>query len=59
LSSSNTIRIASPLVEEGAARRDWHNDYASFLLDLGERLRSAPNEASRRNMLSRLSDALC
>jgi metallo-beta-lactamase family protein len=46
------------LVEEGAARHDWHNDYASFLLDLGERLRSAPNEASRRNMLSRLSDAL-
>jgi metallo-beta-lactamase family protein len=46
------------LLEEGVARHDWHNDYASFLLDLGERLRSAPNEATRRTLLHRLSEAL-
>lgn len=49
---------AARLAEEGAARRDWHNDYASFLLDLGERLRSAPDEAMRRILLNRLSEAL-
>jgi metallo-beta-lactamase family protein len=51
-------RPVARLAEESAARRDWHNDYASFLLDLGERLRSTPNEATRRNLLNRLSEAL-
>lgn len=41
-----------------AGRRDWHNDYASFLLDLGERLRNAPDEATRRRLLTRVSEAL-
>jgi metallo-beta-lactamase family protein len=40
------------------AGRDWHNDYASFLLDLQERLGRAADTRSRQILLRRLRDAL-
>jgi metallo-beta-lactamase family protein len=39
-------------------RADWHNDYAAFLLALSERLRRAPDEASRAAIIARVTGAL-
>jgi metallo-beta-lactamase family protein len=38
--------------------RDWHNDYASFLLDLQARLGQIADQRGRRVLMRRLRDAL-
>jgi len=38
--------------------RDWHNDYASFLLDLQGRLGQIADQRGRRVLMRRLRDAL-
>lgn len=48
-------RAATDAIRVG---RDWHNDYASFLIDLQERLGRAADERSRQVLLRRLRDAL-
>jgi metallo-beta-lactamase family protein len=52
------VQDEARLPSEPSGRRDWHNDYASFLLDLSERLRNAPDEAMHLRLLGRLTDAL-
>jgi metallo-beta-lactamase family protein len=34
--------------------RDWHNDYAAFLLSLRARLRQIPKNGARMDLLNRL-----
>jgi metallo-beta-lactamase family protein len=50
------------LAPEGAAAlvegRDWHNDYAGFVLDLQDALRHAADDRTRRTLLRRLKRAL-
>ena len=46
---------AAEAVREG---RDWHNDYAGFLLDLQARLSQVADERGRRIVLRRLRNAL-
>jgi len=41
-----------------AAALDWHNDRARFLLHLDEMLEQAPDAATRRTLLTRLTGAL-
>jgi metallo-beta-lactamase family protein len=48
----------SRLPTEAAGRHDWHNEYAALLLDISERLRNAPDEATRRRLLEKLKAAL-
>ena len=38
--------------------RDWHNDYASFVLDLQDSLRAAADDRTRRALLRRLKRSL-
>lgn len=46
---------AGMVIAEG---RDWHNDYASFVLDLQDSLRAAADDRARRVLLRRLKRAL-
>ena len=46
---------ATAAIVEG---RDWHNDYASFVLDLQDTLHGAADDRSRRILLRRLKRAL-
>lgn len=52
------VQDPARLAAESASRRDWHNDYAAFLLDLGDRLRRSPNDAARRQLLAHLTEAI-
>jgi metallo-beta-lactamase family protein len=37
---------------------DWHNAYASFLIDLGNRLQAAPTDTARLQLMATLKDRL-
>lgn len=43
---------------EAAARLDWHNDRAAFLLGLNAALEQAPDDKAREALLRRMVDAL-
>lgn len=49
---------ASRLPEADKAGRDWHNDYAAFLIDLEKRLRSAKDEKTRETLIQRVRKEL-
>ena len=49
---------AARLPAEAAARPDWHNARAEFLIQLNQRLQEAPTDAEREALLSTLSSAL-
>jgi metallo-beta-lactamase family protein len=49
---------APRLSPEAVGRLDWHNELAQFSLDLRAALETAPDEAARAGLLSRLRDAL-
>lgn len=54
---------APPRLDPGAAAtlakgRDWHNDYASFVLDLQTALRHTADDRSRQTLLRRLKRAI-
>jgi metallo-beta-lactamase family protein len=51
-------RLDSTLFEAIHEGRDWHNDYASFLLDLQARLGQIADQRGRRVLMRRLRDAL-
>ena len=38
--------------------RDWYNDYAAFIIDLGNRLESETDPAARRALIAKVRDAL-
>ncbi len=46
---------ATAVLREG---RDWHNDYATFALDLQDRLRGIADDRARRTLLRRLKEVL-
>lgn len=46
------------LADPSAATRDWHNEYAAFLLDMRNALRTAPSDDVRAQMLARLKGTL-
>lgn len=51
-------RLDTMAIEAIREGRDWHNDYASFLLDLQARLGQVADERGRKLLLRRLRDAL-
>lgn len=51
--------LTKPRLEsEDVISRDWHNEYASFLVQLSDQLRDLPNDFSRHKALRRLQDDL-
>jgi metallo-beta-lactamase family protein len=49
---------AAHRIDEASVERDWYNDYADFILSLGERLRETEPAARRRQLLARLRETL-
>ncbi|WP_372721840.1 MBL fold metallo-hydrolase [Novipirellula sp.] len=47
-----------PRLDESQAVRDWNNDYASFMISLGDKLRSLPDGHKKAELLQRLSSVL-
>ena len=51
--------LTNPRLEgEEVITRDWHNEYAAFLVGLSDSLRDLPNDFSRHKVLRRLQDTL-
>ena len=45
-------------IEDAALERDWHSDYAVFILGLAGRLQSTTDSAKRKQLIARLEAAL-
>lgn len=43
---------------DGMMERDWHNDYAAFILDLANRLENEENPEARSKIIGKLSETL-
>jgi metallo-beta-lactamase family protein len=52
---ASTPRLAPA---EAEAHEDWHNAHSRLLLDLAERLRQAPDDAARQELLRRVRGAM-
>ncbi len=53
-----SIHKPEPRVDPDQLQRDWHNDYAAFVLELSRRLNETDSAADRRQLIDRLSKAL-
>ncbi len=47
-----------PRIDPSQLDRDWHNDYAAFILQLSTRLQSIDTAQQRRELIVRLADVL-
>jgi hypothetical protein len=45
-------------IEPEALERDWYNDYAAFVLALGNAMEDDSNDGKRRAILAALTDTL-
>ena len=45
-------------IEDAALERDWHNDYAAFILELANRLEETGDPAARRTMIGKLHQVI-
>jgi len=51
--------LTNPRLEnQDAVTRDWHNEYAAFLVSLSDQLRALPNDFSRHKVLKKLQAQL-
>ncbi len=48
----------APRIEQAALERDWYNDYAAFMLALGNAMEDDANEGKRKEILAALKDTL-
>ena len=56
--SAKSVSIPEPRVEASQLHRDWHNDYAAFMLELSSKLNETESANDRQALIARLSDAL-
>lgn len=47
-----------PRIDPSQLERDWHNDYAAFMLELSNRLQATATAQQRRELIQQLSEAL-
>jgi metallo-beta-lactamase family protein len=45
-------------IDDAALARDWHSDYAVFILRLAEQLRATPSDVERRAIIRKLEEAM-
>ncbi|WP_168566707.1 MBL fold metallo-hydrolase RNA specificity domain-containing protein [Crateriforma spongiae] len=50
--------VAEHRIDTAELRRDWYNDYAAFILELGRRLETTDDVATRHAMIDRVRRAL-
>lgn len=58
IAESKGITTGTPRIDEADLHRDWYNDYAAFILDLGRRLETTDDSSERHRIIDRLSAAL-
>lgn len=47
-----------PRIDPAQLHRDWHNDYAAFILELSNRLQATQSPQQRRDLIAKLTDVL-
>ncbi|MEM8667159.1 MAG: MBL fold metallo-hydrolase [Planctomycetota bacterium] len=57
-SPATALEKQPPRIDPTELERDWHNDYAEFILDLGETLRATESSKQRRALIQKLATAL-
>lgn len=57
-SSATSVSRPEPRVETSQLQRDWHNDYAAFVLELSSKLNEIDSAQDRQALIGRLSAAL-
>ena len=57
-SSAKSVSQPKPRVEVSQLQRDWHNDYAAFMLALSTKLNEIDSAQDRQALIGRLADAL-
>jgi hypothetical protein len=45
-------------IDDAALVRDWHSDYAVFILRLAEQLRATPSDVERHAIIQKLEQAM-
>ncbi len=55
--SATSVSRPEPRVETSQLQRDWHNDYAAFVLELSSKLNEIDSPTDRQALIGRLSDA--
>jgi metallo-beta-lactamase family protein len=56
--AAESVERPAPRIDPSQFERDWHNDYAAFILDLSTQLQSTQSAVDRKALIHRLSDAL-
>jgi len=57
-SSAKSVSQPKPRVQPSQLQRDWHNDYAAFMLELSSKLNEIDSAEDRQALIARLTDAL-
>lgn len=57
-SPAASVARPEPRVDPDQLQRDWHNDYAAFVLELSERLNGLESPRARQQLIGRLSEVL-
>ena len=57
-SCAKSVSCPKPRVEASQLQRDWHNDYAAFVLELSSKLNEIDSAEDRQSLIARLTDAL-
>jgi metallo-beta-lactamase family protein len=53
-----SVETPEPRIDPTQLKRDWHNDYAEFMLRLSSRLQETESPQQRRELIRRLAEAL-
>jgi metallo-beta-lactamase family protein len=57
-SPAQSVARPEPRIDPTQLQRDWHNDYAAFILELSNRLQATDTPQQRVDLIKRLSEAL-
>jgi metallo-beta-lactamase family protein len=57
-SPAKSISRPEPRIDPAELKRDWHNEYADFILKLSEKLQATKTSHQRRELIDRLSKSL-
>ena len=56
--SAKSVSVPKPRVEASQLQRDWHNDYAAFMLELSSKLNEIDTAEDRQALIARLAKTL-
>ncbi|MFK8111370.1 MAG: MBL fold metallo-hydrolase RNA specificity domain-containing protein [Rubripirellula sp.] len=56
--ATTSIEKPAPRIDPSQIVRDWHNDYAKFVLDLSSQLQATDSAKDRQELIRKLSDVL-